>query len=748
MHARSRASLYNGRFQTPAGQVFPHIADTDPHFTMGKKNRNKKARPQQPATGKPAEATSRPAPKPVFHDRTLEIPAFWIAVIIPVICFVGAWTYPPVATPMELKSYTSQIYLSGLLLFWFWMHRDRQTFTLTFSPVRVAFLLLFIAGTLSLLWAVNPHFWVYKWNKWFAGMVMFLLGLHITQNEKNLDTVVNLVIVGGLIVAIIGISQYLFGFDGIPQTAFPSSTFGNGNMAGQVMVLTVGLPLYFLFKKDITTRQAWYYALSMSILATYMFFTRTRAVWMACGLEAVLILAFLVLDRKRRQWCFWNRGKTVAGATALAAFLVLINFNQDGFEPFWEIAIYEISSISSAVSATADQTGGERYLIWSTAWKMIQDSPLIGTGLGSFFHNVNLSDYQAFRVMGVQRVHNDVLELAVELGVLGILLLMGIIITMCILLYKLILRSEGQRRILYALLTIAVTGSMLNAQLSFPYELPVPLVIMPFFVSLIVRGSEDIEKNTWPVMLQPLFNKLTLGLAAVVFVFITINDLLWMRDIHKLNKLLTGSDNQPWEPVNPVYNQAYITGTRSVADALRNTDRHNLTLNVITHLLEYWPDSAANSILATETYLKLGNLEQAEYWATRTLELQMPDTYMGEFYMMDILQRKGDVEGLRQLYEKVKSNPESSLSKNSNTYNFLHSMAINLQDYEMVPYFFDKFVQYHGEYAPVIANQAIYYINTGDYENALIYMRRTLELNPGHPLADQFRDLIEQFSGQ
>ena len=139
---------------------------------MGNKNRNKKARIQPASPQSPPEQAAEPAKGPlkrhVIQGKRLEIPAFWVAVIIPVICLVGAWTYPPVATPMELKSYTSQIYLSGLLLIWFWMHRDKPAFSLTFSPVRVAFLLLFIAGTLSLLWAANPHFWVYKWNKWFA----------------------------------------------------------------------------------------------------------------------------------------------------------------------------------------------------------------------------------------------------------------------------------------------------------------------------------------------------------------------------------------------------------------------------------------------------------------------------------------------------------------------------------------------------------------------------------------------------
>ena len=73
-------------------------------------------------------------------------------------------------------------------------------------------------------------------------------------------------------------------------------------------------------------------------------------------------------------------------------------------------------------------------------------------------------------------------------------------------------------------------------------------------------------------------------------------------------------------------------------------------------------------------------------------------------------------------------------------------MAINLQDYGMVTYFYDKFLEYHGEFAPMVANQAVFYVNTGDYANAITYMSRTIELNPNHPYAGQFQELIDEYS--
>jgi O-antigen ligase len=709
---------------------------------MAKKQKKRKGSSRNGSLGVATQTVT----STVAVRKNPEIPVFWIAVIIPIICLVGAWTYPPVATPMELKSYASQIYLSALLLIWFWMLRKQPMVTLTFSPGRIAFGLLFIVGTLSILWASNPDFWVYKWNKWYAGFAIFLLGLQISQNEKNLDKVVNLIVLGGLSVALIGIAQNLFGFDGVPQTSFPSSTFGNGNMAGQVMVLTALLPLYFLFKKNLTTGKIWFYAFSLCFLAAYTFYTKTRAVWLAFGLEVLLIALFILFDRaKKTEWLFWNNEKSKAGRVALVFLLLMINFNQNGFQPFWKVAIAEISTIAAAVGSSAAE-GEPRYLIWGTLPDMIKDKPLTGAGLGNFFEIYNAGGYSNFNILGVQRIHNDVLELIVELGAIGLASFLIIIVTMCILLYKLLLRSTGQHRLLFALLTIAVTGSMLNAQVSFPYQLPVPLVIMPFFMALIIRGSEDIEGNTTTITLPPLFNRIATTLCGLVFCFFLINDLAWFRDVHVLNKIVKGDlKNEEWKPVNPIYNQVYITAGRSVYQAFKVTNNNQLALKVFQPVLDYWPDVPASSMMAAEIHLALMQYEESGSWARKTIETQPEGSYLGEYFLMQIFTAQSDFEKLREIYESLKTEPEELLKQNRNTYNALHSMAINLQDFENVTYFYEKFLESYGEFAPIIANQAIYYINIGNFQEAIPLMRKALELSPNLNYRESFEQVMAQY---
>ena len=715
---------------------------------MAGKNRRKKSKSRAAAGTRPV------APASVPDRNTAGIPTFWVAGIIPVICLVGAWTFPPLATPMELKSYTSQIYLSGLLLLWYYLQRNRQWVSLTFSPARVCFGLLFLAGTLSLLWASNPHFWVYKWNKWFAGFVMFLLGLQITQNEKNLDTVVRLVVIGGVATALIGIAQYLFGFDLIPQSEFPSSTFGNKNTAAQVIVLVALLPFYFLFKDRISTGRSWLYAVSVALMFAYVYYTRTRAVWIACVFEILLLTLFIFFDKsKRNDWLHWNRTKTAALAGSAVLLVVLLNIDANGFNFFWNVASEEVSSIFELAGISPEQHGAQRYLIWGIILEMVKDNPLFGTGLGSFFDIYNTRDYSHYLMIGLQRGHNDVLELVVELGAVGFLLLTSIIVVMCILLYKLILHSEGIHRILFALLTIAVTGSMMNAQVSFPYQLPVPLVIMPFFVSLIIRGSENIEQNTFSIPLKPWFNKTATALSGLVFAFILINDLAWMRDIHVMNRIVAMKEpSRPWKPVNPIFSQGYITGGRSIIETLQAADRPRLSLYIAEPLLEYWPDTTTDAMLVARSHLNLKQYEEAEYWIKKAIASQPEGEYTGDIYLAELYLERNQTDDLRELYNTMKEEPEELLRSRDINYRFLHTASINVNDYEMTIYFYDKYMEHfskHHRYIPgVIANHAVFYLNNGRTAEAVPYIKRALELNPNLPLSNTFNEILAQFPGQ
>jgi len=145
-----------------------------------------------------------------------------------------------------------------------------------------------------------------------------------------------------------------------------------------------------------------------------------------------------------------------------------------------------------------------------------------------------------------------------------------------------------------------------------------------------------------------------------------------------------------------------------------------------------------------ENLKTLNNYEEAEFWALKIGKSQMEDNYFSELHLQDIYQRTGNIKKYREIYDSLMMKSEASLSKDLNTYNMLHSMSINLQDYGMTEYFFEKYLEYHGESASVLANHVIYYMNNGLVAAAIPLMRRSLELDPKLSLANQFKQIMAQ----
>ena len=171
--------------------------------------------------------------------------------------------------------------------------------------------------------------------------------------------------------------------------------------------------------------------------------------------------------------------------------------------PFWEVAAYELSSIAISVNSSAAE-GEPRYLSGLVSLEMIKDSPFIGTGLGSFFEVYNTGGYCNPAILGVQRVHNDVLELFVETLAAWHSYFTWYHSNHVPLIVQIDSQVTVTNDFCLRCLLSRVTGSMLNAQVSFPYQLPVPSGNHAFLIGIDDKGSEDIESNTFSVSLKAL----------------------------------------------------------------------------------------------------------------------------------------------------------------------------------------------------------------------------------------------------
>jgi putative inorganic carbon (HCO3(-)) transporter len=142
-----------------------------------------------------------------------------------------------------------------------------------------------------------------------------------------------------------------------------------------------------------------------TLMTGVLILTKSRGAWMAFG----GILAVLSLLRWRRGW--------ILLLAILTAGLV-------------SIPLFGLSNLMEALTAN-DALGGldGRLEIWSRAVYLIRDYPVTGIGMGTFVNVVD-GQYPFFRFLPGQIVHahNLFLQVAVDLGLLGLIAWLGILI--------------------------------------------------------------------------------------------------------------------------------------------------------------------------------------------------------------------------------------------------------------------------------------------------------------------------------
>jgi len=142
---------------------------------------------------------------------------------------------------------TSFISFSVLVLLVIWLaegllagkYQIRKT---SFYLPLIAFLLW---ALLSVFWTHNKYEGLILWRHWAACSLAFFLVLNSIKKEHDAIIILIAILISGYATTLLGLSQYFYNFDWIPQVVKPAATFGNKNMATHFVVLTFPVSLAF-----------------------------------------------------------------------------------------------------------------------------------------------------------------------------------------------------------------------------------------------------------------------------------------------------------------------------------------------------------------------------------------------------------------------------------------------------------------------------------------------------------------------
>ncbi len=596
-----------------------------------------------------------------------------------------------------VKTYMAGIMTAGLFAFWAWRMRHDLHFEFDFNPTKLLFGALFLLGLLSALWSNDIDSSLSKWMIWLMIFFSFYLASKVDLAYQNLVKFALGFLLAGSIIAVIGIAQFLFDFSALTQVASPASTFGNKNMAAQTIVMLFPLPFFLILSAQIRNKIIWWVAISAALMAVYLFYTATRAAWLGVIVESLLIGGYLVLNRKNlTQWIDWNKTKRNAMIAAGIVFLILINFTSEGFVPFWQTAFGNLGSVVDSAINTEGAGQSARYKIWAVALTMFQDSPFFGSGLGTFYFNESNLGYATYQIRSTAHVHNDIFELAVELGALGLILLSSAVVLTIVSVIHVVRQSPSKEAWFYYVLFSALAGSFVNMQFSFPYQLPIVPILFGFYIALILKADSRYKDSIKRVKfkLSRMQKNAVVGASFALSLMAIIIHLGWVSDYKVIDNMGRQVAQKRFEGFSmdaPVRYFGLQNSLHYAGKFFQDKKEYKALKIVDLQILDYWPTDFKAMSRLVFVLIRQKKFDEALRYAKKLQAITPKGVYIGMTLEADIYaltaQNKLLLQTIGRFVEVIGKNPPLQ----STTYERLISRALDLKHLKYTALIYDKY---------------------------------------------------------
>ncbi len=247
----------------------------------------------------------------------------------------------------------------------------------------------------------------------FSGAIIFLIIQIFEPQIETMDTFRRACLLGAGTIILIGLYIYL-------SPRFPSMRMGgllrqHNAYAGFLIAL---LPLS-LFATVFEKRWKWVWTVTAILIVTALVLTFSRGGFIAAALALII---FWVLAHQRRVLAVSLLIIILGGSLAYGLYQIkTINFNA--------VTIIPLSSPYAGEVPEQGETGvNSRLRYWRDALKIVATRPIVGTGLNTFeqeYRRVQ-TDSRFFTI----DPHNLTLKIWVELGLVGVIIFVGFLISL------------------------------------------------------------------------------------------------------------------------------------------------------------------------------------------------------------------------------------------------------------------------------------------------------------------------------
>lgn len=414
------------------------------------------------------------------------------------------------------------------------------------------------------------------------------------------------------------------------MSAPPAGTLSNKNLAGSYMVLTIPLMAYLFFTAHTKIGKACA-TLCLILGSTFLVYTRSRGSWLAFVAAIIFMALWLVFTPKHRQILKDKLNKQniilLLGSLAVITGASFVESPLKGFHSIDKTVTQQVESIASISAGEV----GTRIAYNRNGLEIVKDNPL-GIGIGAFhtiypmYHDAGMPTPElGFSILArPQRMHNDIGQTFVELGIPGGLLYLALLMSMVFMVYHLAKRTEKHSNVeLFTLFgLVSIVGISVNSLGDFPLQMPTAPGILWITMGMIagLYATYAPERKVGCNRKEPLsihmsiFVLLSLACAAALG-FVMKDDWNRRQGAILLKPTISYARNQQFtmgvlEYINRAYNTyPYNTRTREYLGviAVNMKDKRISTdtkINILQTMTKYDPYSPNGNINLCGLYLQ------------------------------------------------------------------------------------------------------------------------------------------------
>jgi len=662
-----------------------------------------------------------------MYTQKNNLNTLWLGIFLFLLAIASPWFNLTISNHEFIKSYFAAFGIAFLMMASLFYKINDSEVNLKINYLKLSLSILFLFGTASFFWSINFDMTFNKWLLWLTAAFSFILATNLSLSHDSLIKFTWGLLVSAGTIAIIGILQYLFDPFTLAQAAIPGSTFANKNIASQVLVLILPLSYFLLLSKKVDGVKVWLLSILTACIFVFIFYATSRAAWIVSLVEILLIIFYLSINRKKiSSWCLWNSNKRNAFIFGLLLMIFLANVSSTGFTNFLSITADNINSISES----AYNESSPRYQIWQVAANIFYDSPIIGSGLGSFSQNLGNEGYATWVINNTFKAHNDLLELAGELGLIGIFIFILVIISITYSIVTILKKNAGEIHFFYFLIFVALVGSFINLQFSFPYQMPVPILLFSLYLGLI---SQQIDTHIKPIKTVSFpisknykkFFLTLLGVSILSLFFITYVN--WIHSYNQLNKM---NSLRQFDQIEDIETPISHSGMQYILYSLggRYFNKGNFVESkaIDKQFLKIWPNHLDVLFRVAYAEHKLGKNSEALKFSEKLKNLEPQGLYNGYIVEMFVYSSTNKLRKLEQSFNELLSKPERFLKLNDDTYRFLIFFTLSSNNLSKhAPFLYKKYTENHQYACEVENNLAIHYFNLEDFMNSVKHVKHT-----------------------